>query len=203
MKGFDYRADKQVREAKLDGKKGYTYSQYLTWNDEKRYELIDGVVYQMAPAPSRRHQQVLAALYVQFYNYLIDQECEVYFAPFEVRLPGEREEEQTISTVVQPDLVVVCAQDKLDEAGCKGAPDLVLEVVSASSRGRDRQLKKDLYQKHGVREYWLVDYLQNKIEVYLLNEEQRYGKPVLYNQQQQVVVSIFADLKIDLALVFP
>jgi Uma2 family endonuclease len=200
--GSDYLKDNQVKEAKPEGKNGYTYGDYLTWDDGKRYELIDGVVYNMTPAPSRRHQQLAVELLRQVGNYLFDKECEVYIAPFDVRLPVTEEDDKDVKTVVQPDLVVVCDQDKLDERGCKGAPELVIEIVSPSSAGRDRKVKRDLYEKHGVKEYWLVDYSEKTVEVYLLNDDGQYGKSVVYTDQEMVPVSIFNDLEIDLRLVF-
>jgi Uma2 family endonuclease len=198
----DYLKDNQVKEAKPEGKNGYTYGDYLTWDDGKRYELIDGVVYCMTPAPTRRHQQLVGEIFRQISNYLLDKECEVYIAPFDVRLPLAEEEDKNITTVVQPDLVVVCDQNKLDERGCKGAPELVIEVVSPSSANRDRNEKKELYEKHGVKEYWLVDYSEKTVEVYLLNEDGQYGKSVVYTGQEKVPVSIFNDLEIDLGRLF-
>jgi len=199
--GFEQPKNGQAREAKPDGKNCYTYGDYLTWDDGKSYELIDGVVYNMTPAPSLRHQQILGAIHNQFYNYLADKKCEAYFAPFVVRLLMAEEEDQDVSTVVQPDLGV-CDQDKLDERGCKGAPELVVEIVSPASAGRDRKVKRDLYEKHGVKEYWLVDYSGNTVEAYLLNDNGQYGKSDVYTDQEMVPVSIFADLEIDLERVF-
>ncbi len=129
----------------------YTYGEYLNWNDENRYELIDGRVHLMSPAPFRQHQKVLGELFRQFSIYLFDKDCEIYVAPFDVRLPEGDEKDEDIRTVVQPDIVVVCDIDKLDEKGCKGAPDLVVEVLSPASFGRDRKDKRDLYERHGVR----------------------------------------------------
>jgi len=139
-------------------KNSYTYGDYLTWNDDQRYEIIDGVVYNMVPAPSRRHQGISMELGRQLSNYLLDKKCEVYVAPFDVRLPEGNEDNEDIMTVVQPDLVVVCDLDKLDERGCKGAPDLIIEIISPDSGGRDKKIKRDLYEKHGVKEFWLVNY---------------------------------------------
>ncbi len=183
-------------------KNRYTYGEYLSWNDEQRYELIGGVVYNMVPAPYRRHQQISGAIFYQLYNYLIDKECEVYDAPFDLRLPEGKENDDDINTVIQPDLLVVCDPDKLDKRGAKGAPDLIIEIVSPSSAKRDRKIKRDLYEKHGVREYWIVDGHETTIEVYLLNDRRQYEKPEIYTNQDILPVSIFEDLKIDLDMVF-
>ena len=116
-------------------------------------------------------------------------------------LEGEERDEE-ILTIVQPDILVVCDKSKLDQRGLKGAPDMVIEVVSPSTAGRDRGVKRDLYERNGVREYWLVDYSNKTIEVYLLNEGNRYGKPVVYSAEEKVPVNIFDGLEIDLSLVF-
>jgi len=178
-----------------------TYGDYLKWSNERRYELIDGQVYIMTPGPSRQHQKLLVELIRQFSTYLFDKECEIYAAPFDVRLPEGEEKEDDILTVVQPDLLVVCDEDKLDKKGCKGAPDLMIEIISPSSGGRDRRDKRDLYEKHGVKEYWLVDYNEKIVEVYLLNEDGQYGKPAVYLEDDKVPVDILNGLEIDLSYI--
>ncbi|MGB4046317.1 MAG: Uma2 family endonuclease [Halanaerobiales bacterium] len=180
----------------------YTFADYLKWNDGKRYELIDGQVYILAPAPSPEHQRISGELYRQISNYLLDKDCQVFAAPFDVRLPEGEERDEEILTIVQPDILVVCDKSKLDQRGLKGAPDMVIEIVSPSTAGRDRGVKRDLYERNGVREYWLVDYSNKTIEVYLLNEGNRYGKPVVYSAEEKVPVNIFEGLAIDLSLVF-
>ena len=180
----------------------YTFADYLKWNDGKRYELIDGQVYILAPAPSPEHQRISGELYRQISNYLLDKECQVFAAPFDVRLPEGEERDEEILTIVQPDILVVCDKSKLDQRGLKGAPDMVIEIVSPSTAGRDRGVKRDLYERNGVREYWLVDYSNKTIEVYLLNEGNRYGKPVVYSAEEKVPVNIFEGLEIELSLVF-
>ncbi|MFW6287550.1 MAG: Uma2 family endonuclease, partial [bacterium] len=149
----------------------YTYSDYLTWSDEKRYELINGQVYTMSAAPYRRHQEISGELFRQISVYLFDKMCKVYSAPFDVRLPEGEEDNGEILTVVQPDIVIICDEDKLDKRGCRGAPDLIIEIISPSSAARDKKIKRDLYEKHGVKEYWLVDYIEKVLEVYLIDEE--------------------------------
>lgn len=191
-----------LKETRPKDFNSYTYSDYLTWNDDQRYEIIGGVVYNMAPAPCRRHQRISMELGRQFSNYLLDKKCEVYLAPFDVRLPEGNETDEDVSTVVQPDLVVVCDPDKLDERGCKGAPALVIEIVSPSSARKDRKIKRELYERHEVKEYWLVDYHEKTVEVYLLNDEKQYSKPDIYTEQDMLPVSIFDDLEIDLQMVF-
>ena len=131
----------------------YTYGDYLRWDDGERWELIDGVAYNMTPAPNRRHQAILRELSYQFTAFLAGKPCEVYFSPFDVRLPEHNEKDEEVTTVVQPDLVVICDPDKLDDRGCRGAPDLVNEILSPSTSRKDMKTKLELYEKRGVREY--------------------------------------------------
>ena len=131
----------------------YTYSDYCLWDDGKRWELIDGVPYEMSPAPTRKHQEISGALLNQLYNFLKNKPCEVYAAPFDVRLNADEDDD----IVVQPDIVVVCDRSKLDDKGCKGAPDLVIEILSPASMRMDSIIKPEKYRQAGVREYWMVD----------------------------------------------
>jgi Uma2 family endonuclease len=135
----------------------YTYDDYCQWQGDERWELIDGEAFLMSPAPRLRHQSIVGELNRQLANFLLDKPCRVFVAPVDVRLPHGDESDHEVDTVVQPDLVVVCDSEKLDDAGVRGAPDLVVEILSPATASRDEILKRDLYQRHGVREYWLVD----------------------------------------------
>lgn len=183
-------------------KRLYTYGDYLNWNDEQRYELVDGQVYMMTPAPYRQHQKVLTELFRQIANYLVGKECEVYVAPFDVRLPEKNEKDENVKTVVQPDIVVICDKNKLDKRGSRGAPDLIIEIISPSSAVKDRKIKRDLYEIHGVKEYWLVNYNEKTVEVYLLNETNKYDKSAVYIEEDNISVTLFDDLNINLSYVF-
>jgi len=135
--------------------KAYTYKDYLSWGDDARFELIDGIPHIMS-APTRWHQQVTGEIYGQLWSWLKDKPCEVYAAPFDVRLFPE--DDQSDKVVLQPDVLVVCDEEKLaDERACRGAPDFVVEVASKGTRGKDFGIKKALYEKAGVREYWIVE----------------------------------------------
>ncbi len=135
----------------------FTYGDYRLWMGDERWELIDGEAYLMSPAPSRRHQKASMGLAVQIGNFLVGRPCQVYAAPFDVRLPEDDEKDDAVATVVQPDIAVICDPSKLDDAGCRGAPDWIIEILSPSTSARDRVDKRDLYQRHGVREYWVLD----------------------------------------------
>ncbi len=128
----------------------HTYGEYLQWPDDRRYELIDGVAYAMTPAPTRRHQEVLLEIARQVANALLHHACKAFIAPFDVRLPKGDEADEQVDTVVQPDLSVVCDPDKLDERGCRGAPDWVVEVLSPATASHDHKLKRAVYERAGV-----------------------------------------------------
>ena len=180
----------------------YTYGDYLLWDDGERWELIDGVAYNMSPAPNRRHQQIATELSRQFATYLLDKPCQVYGAPFDVRLPEGDEAESDISTVLQPDISVICDSRKLDDAGCIGAPDLIVEILSPSTSRKDHKEKFNRYERAGVKEYWLADPLANTVTVFNLGNDNRYGRPDVYGDDEKIVVGILPDLVIDLVLVF-
>jgi Uma2 family endonuclease len=141
----------------------YTYADYCTWDDGERWELIEGVPYAMSPAPLRKHQRISVELLGQLHTFLKGKPCQVFHAPFDVRLNANEEDD----TVVQPDIVVVCDASKLDERGCKGTPDLVIEILSPSTARIDKLLKFNVYERAGVREYWMVDPETETVQVFV------------------------------------
>ncbi|MCL2559305.1 MAG: Uma2 family endonuclease [Turicibacter sp.] len=143
----------------------YTYEDYLKmeWPDNEWLELIDGVIYHI-PAPSTKHQLLLHRLAVRFGNYLHGRSCDVYFAPFGVRIDLEIGKD----SVVLPDLVLICDKEKLDEQGLNGAPDLIIEVLSRSTAGKDKVVKYNKYLSVGVKEYWLIDQYKEEVMVNVL-----------------------------------
>jgi Uma2 family endonuclease len=160
----------------------HTYGEYRTWPADQRYELIDGVAYAMAPAPTRPHQRVVVELLRVVADALEGSGCEVNVAPFDVRLPDGLtdgfEADDEIMTVVQPDISVVCDTSKLDDKGCRGAPDWLIEVLSPATAGHDQVRKLALYERHGVREYWLVHPIDRVVTIYRL-ENGAYGRPAV------------------------
>ncbi len=180
----------------------FTYGDYANWPEDERWELIEGYAYNMSPAPSRRHQQISRDLGVQIVNFLADKSCEVYFAPFDVRLPEADEPDEDIETVVQPDMVVVCDKSKLDEKGCRGAPDLIIEILSPFTAPKDMKIKLALYEKHGVKEYWVVHPIDNIVMVFKLGKNKKYGKPEVYTEEDKIKTTILDGLEIELKKVF-
>ena len=148
----------------------YTYKDYLSWDTDTRFEIIDGIAYAMS-SPTARHQGISRELTVAIYNFLKGKPCEVFAAPFDVRLFPEEDESDT--TVVQPDILVICDPSKLsDGKACKGAPDLVIEILSSSSVMMDRKVKAEKYREAGVKEYWIVNSETLDIMVNLLSNGQ-------------------------------
>lgn len=188
-----------------DTKKGYRYSyaDYLTWPDDERWELIDGVPYAMSPAPGTRHQLLSQRLERQIDNYLINKTCSMFHAPFDVRLSEKQDvADNYIDIVVQPDILVVCDNSKLDERGLNGAPDLIIEILSPASAAHDLKVKYDLYQRFGVHEYWIIHPAEQTLLVYKLGIDGRYGAADRYAVDDQVSVPLLGELVIDLKLVF-
>lgn len=149
-------------------KEQYTFADVLTWDENERIEIINGEAFMMAP-PSSVHQEIVAELTRQFGNYLEGKRCKVYPAPFGVRLfERDGESPEDVDTMVEPDLSIVCDRNKIDKHGCKGAPDLVVEVLSPSTIRHDRFVKLALYQRAGVREYWIVEPETQTVQVYTL-----------------------------------
>lgn len=185
----------------LPQEKHYTYADLLDWPEDERVELIDGVIYRMN-TPSRRHQKISGELFAQLHNYLKGKTCEVYSAPFGVRLFEKKgDSPYDVDTVVVPDIMVVCDLEKLDDDGCFGAPDLIIEILSPSTRQRDRLIKFNLYQRAGVQEYWIVDPGEKTVIVMTLDDGQ-YHAPAAYSSHSAVPVGVLEDCQIDLGPVF-
>jgi len=180
----------------------FTYANVITWPEGERWELIDGCAYDMTPAPSTRHQLILLALILQFGNFLKKSPCLLLTAPYDVRLPKAQEDGLTASTVVQPDLMVVCEREKLDERGCVGAPTLVVEITSPSTAAKDLREKRMVYQRAGVPEYWIISPADQTLLVFTLDDTGHYGAPTVFTADEQAPVGVLPGLQIDLASVF-
>ena len=177
----------------------HTYGEYLTWPDDLRYELIDGRAYAMSPTPTRRHQEIVGELFGQIHNQLRGHQCRAYVAPFDVRLPRGNEADDDVNTVVQPDIAVFCDRSRLDERGARGAPDWIIEVLSPGTASHDQLLKRDLYERHGVAEYWLVHPGDRLVTVYRLRDG-AYGKPHVQEFAGALGPQVPDGLQVDLEL---
>ena len=174
----------------------YTYADYYSWDDGERYELIEGVPYLMAPAPSDGHQSVCVELVAQLAVFLRNKPCKVRAAPYDVRLNADGADD----TVVQPDIVVICDSSKITARGCVGAPDLAIEILSESSHTHDAEVKYRLYLKAGVREYWIVDPVRQTVKTNILVNSQYKSR--MYNRNDIVSVHVLEGCAIRLPEVF-
>lgn len=181
----------------------YTYADYLKWSLPEMVELIRGKVYKMSPAPSSRHQSVVVNLAAEIKLFLKKQTCKVFVAPFDVRLPRKGKADREIITVVQPDLCVICDPAKIDERGCIGAPDWIVEILSKHTSAKDLNEKFDVYEEAGVSEYWVVHPDEQTVLVYTRNDQGKYEgilKP--YTRTDNVQPKTLPGLTIDLNEIF-
>lgn len=148
----------------------YSYADYLTWQLDEMVEIIKGKLFKMTAAPSRIHQKVALELGSRLLYFLKGKPCEVYTAPFDVRLPGKSTNNEDIYTVVQPDVCVICDKSKLDHAGCIGAPDLIVEILSPGNNQKELQNKYEVYQESGVEEYWILHPSEQTLLIYSLDK---------------------------------
>ena len=180
----------------------YTFADCLTWGENERIEIINGEAVMMAP-PTRIHQEILMELSRQLANFLEGKKCKVYPAPFAVRLfEKDGDTPEDVDTMVEPDISVVCDHDKLDKHGCKGAPDLVVEILSPSTQRHDRLVKLDLYQRAGVREYWIVDPDSSTVQVFMLKDGYLHPHEV-YSEKDIAKVNVLDGCFIELSKMFP
>ena len=181
----------------------YTYEDYCNWPEDERWELIDGVAYplhgEMHAAPARTHQDVVGELFRQIANYLKGKPCKVYVAPFDVRFSKKDHKHKKKETVVQPDISIICDKEKLDEKGCNGAPDWIIEVISPHSASRDHIQKRALYEQQGVKEYWLVHPIERIVTLYHFEKS---NNSQIIAAEGQTPSFIFPDLLIDWNEVF-
>lgn len=171
----------------------YNYSDYLTWPDEERWEIIEGTAYDMTPAPGIKHQNVVAALVRIIGNGLEGKPCRPFVAPTDVVLSEH--------DVVQPDVLVVCDQKRITEDNIQGAPDLVVEVLSPATALKDKREKKALYERSGVREYVIIDPIELYVERFSLKDK-RYGEAEIFGPREVLSLKGLEGLKISLWEVF-
>ncbi len=194
----------KVEEPDLAGT--YGYADYLTWTMPEMVELIRGKIFKMSPAPSSRHQQVSLNLTLAIGNFLKRKKCKLYTAPFDVRLPlsTNQKTDKEITTVVQPDLCVICDSAKIDTRGCLGAPDWIIEILSMYTSAKDLREKFDVYEEAGVKEYWVVYPQEQTIIIYVLNSEGKYESTLKpYVRTDRVKPVTLPELTVNLEEIFP
>ena len=176
--------------------KHYTYADYLKWPEEQRYEIVDGNAYAMSPGPDLAHQEVAFAIAHQVASQLEGKPCRVFVAPLDVRLPKAGQADERTDTVVQPDVLVVCDPQKLDKRGVRGAPDWIVEVLSPATASHDQVRKRGVYERAGVREFWLVHPIDRVLTVYRL-EGTAYGRPDLQELEGETPVGVLPGVVVD------
>ncbi|MDR1292724.1 MAG: Uma2 family endonuclease [Clostridiales Family XIII bacterium] len=200
-------------EAILRYHEHFTYADYVEWDTDERYELIDGVPYPMfpapgvrhqgvdgvpylmSPAPSVRHQEIVRKLITEFSLFLKGKPCQAFVSPIDVRLNADAEDD----TVLQPDVIVVCDKGKIGDKSINGAPDLVVEVLSPSSERYDLGIKLDKYLSSGVRECWIVNPEAQTVRTYD-SVDDKMGK--VYREPDAIGSDILPGLAIPLAEIF-
>ena len=188
-----------VSYGQLNPEGSYTYWDYLKWRFEERVELIKGKVFKMSPAPGPNHQRISGQLFLSMAGGFSYMGCEIFHAPFDVRLPIPKAGKDT--TVVQPDLCIICDKSKIDTRGCDGAPDLVVEILSPGNSRHEMDTKFKLYEESGVKEYWIVYPAERAIFVYTLQGGRYIGlRP--FAEGMQVESPLFPQLKVDVSSVF-
>jgi len=178
----------------------YTYADYLTWTMDETVELIKGRIFKMN-APKRIHQKVGGHIFYTIYNHLVGEKCEVYIAPFDVRLSVKSKKNEDITTVVQPDICVICDPSKLDEAGCIGAPDLIIEILSKGNNKKELKYKYEVYEESGVKEYWIIHPDEQTLLIYTL-ENNKYRPSRLFTTGDEITTPILPGFVLNLDEVF-
>lgn len=191
--------------SQLDLTKTYSYADYVTWQFQETVELIKGKILLMSLAPNVKHQRLSANLSGLLYNFLKHKPCQFFAAPFDVRLYDRKKSllaSQDIHTVVQPDLCVICHPEILDQQGCNGAPDWIIEIVSKGNAKRDMQIKYELYLESGVQEYWLIYPNDQVIHQFVLDEQGQYQLKHMYTDDDVATSHLFPDFSVALMDVF-
>lgn len=187
----------------LDFDKTYSYADYLKWQLKERVELIKGKIFKMSPAPARKHQRISGVFQGELYKFLDNKTCQVYSAPFDVRLtPRKGDNTDKIQTVVQPDISVICDSTKLDDRGCIGAPDWIIEILSPGNSQTEMKNKFEVYQENGVKEYWIADPTSQVIFSYILNFEGKYIGLQPFTLDDKVSSHVFPDFELSVADIF-
>ena len=180
----------------------YTYADYLKWKFEERLELFRGKIFKLS-APNTKHQDISGNIFVPISLFLKKKPCKVFAAPFDVRLPVKnKKKDDEVTTVVQPDICIICDESKIDSRGCCGAPDLVIEILSPGNSKKEIRLKHELYEEAGVKEYWIVNPEEENIVVFVLNEEGKFSGLKMYAGDDNIQSFAVPGLNINLTEIF-
>jgi Uma2 family endonuclease len=189
-----------LSQPNINPHKKYTVKDIAEW--EGRWELIEGVPY-FAASSSRFHQTVSRRLLAALENYLSGKRCEVFHAPFDVYMSENIDEDyDNHKNAVQPDLFLICDSKKIHERGVKGAPDWIAEIISPATAKLDRLRKFNLYEKHGVSEYWLISPYEQTVEVFVLGKNKRYAREEVYSLEEKIILQDFEDFTLEVSELF-
>jgi Uma2 family endonuclease len=188
----------------LDLSGTYTYADYLKWTFEEQVEIIKGKIFKMSPAPALHHQRISWRLSGEMYSFLKNKPCQAFSAPFDVRLsPLKRKSKPNqVHTVVQPDICVICDLSKLDDRGCVGAPELIIEILSPGNTRKEMKEKFEVYEENGVLEYWLVEPQDKAIFVYVLNKQGKFIGLKPYTDEEVITSSVLKGFELEVAEIF-
>ena len=186
----------------LDLSKTYTYADYVKWQFDVRIELIKGEIFKMRPAPSRSHQDIFFSIALKLGIYLKGKPCKAYLAPFDVRFPRNSKDDKAIYTVLQPDICVICDLTKLDDRGCVGAPDIVIEILSPGNNKKELRNKYEVYQEAGVKEYWIIHPSERTFLKYTLDNQGFFQPSRLLTGGEEITTPIQPGFSMDLDEIF-
>ncbi|WP_237488002.1 Uma2 family endonuclease [Hufsiella arboris] len=186
----------------IDFSGSYTYADYFKWEFDERLEIIKGKIFNMSPAPGSIHQRVSGIVFNNIFNYLKGKPCEVFSAPFDVRLYRTSKADEQIKTVLQPDLCVICDPSKVDLRGCIGAPDIVVEILSKGNNKKELKNKYEVYEEFGVKEYWIIHPEEKTFFKYILNEEGKFVPSRLLTIGDEVATEVLPGFVLSLEDVF-
>ena len=196
----EHKERSEVKEPDLAGT--YTASDYLSWTFDGLMELIRGKIHKMSPAPASNHQRLVGRLHANLYSRLTGKTCEVWLSPFDVYLVKPGEDYRETGNIVEPDLCVICDPGKVREFGCVGSPDFIIEILSPSTAKKDAGSKLRLYEEYGVKEYWMISYIEKLVFVNVLNAEGTYITEKPKTVEDTISPKAFPGIKVDLASLF-
>lgn len=188
-----------ISQLDLDG--SYSYADYLTWRLSERLELIKGKIYRISPASNTAHQRISFSLGLILGNFLKKSQCQVFTAPFDVRLVKKKKDDKSIITVVQPDICVICDSEKIDERGCLGSPDLIVEILSPGNSRKEMRDKFVLYEENGVKEYWVIYPSEEVLQIFVLSDG-KYTANLPLVPGDMARSTLWHDLSVDVAEIF-
>jgi len=195
--------DEPVRQLNdIDASLTYSYASYLNWLFDERVELIKGKIFKMSPAPSSVHQEISGNIFYYLKSFLKKYSCKVFSAPFDVRFPKESIVDRDVYTVLQPDICVICDKSKLDDRGCIGAPDIVIEILSPGNNKTELLNKYLVYEEFGVKEYWVVSQSDQSILIYTLNDLGKFQPSKLFTLSEKITSSVLPGFVLNLDDVF-